>query len=112
MKSTASKLRENRKPLRFTQIKNEPTPEQIRIYYILNFVDMVMTMHALKNDRIREGNPLLGEKPSNQDLILHKLILAPLIEQNFEREQMTFVNFALGYTVVSNTFVMTKYGAW
>ena len=73
---------------------------------------MVMTMHALKHPDIKEGNPLLGTKPSNGQLLLHKMILAPLIEQNFEQEQMTFVNFALGVTVVSNTFVMTKYGAW
>ena len=73
---------------------------------------MVMTMHALKHPDIKEGNPLLGKKPSNQRLLLHKLILAPLVEQNFEREQMVFINFALSYTVVQNAVVMTKYGAW
>ena len=71
-----------------------------------------MTMHALKHPDIKEGNPLLGKKPSNQRLLLHKLILAPLVEQNFEREQMVFINFALSYTVVQNAVVMTKYGAW
>tara|TARA_Y100000004_G_C8806622_1_gene365776 strand:+ start:361 stop:699 length:339 start_codon:yes stop_codon:yes gene_type:complete len=109
------KLKENRKPLRFIHIpvNNEPTPEQIKWYYILNTLDLLTTIHALKSyPDVKEGNIFLGENPSNQELITHKLIFAPLIEQNFRKEQMTFMNFALTLTVLNNIIVMTKYDAW
>ena len=109
-----SKLKENPKPLRFIRIQPslEPTQDQIKLFYILNTLDLIMTMHALKHPDIKEGNPLLGPSPSNKRLILHKLVLAPLIEQNFNTHQLFVVNTALGVTVINNALVMSRYGAW
>ena len=108
-----SKLREKKKRLRFTHVYPEPTPEQIRLYYLLNFLDLAITYHGLKDyPQIKEGNALLGENPSLRKMLLHKAIITPLVEQNFNEYQMTVINGALGLALVNNTYVMTKYGAW
>ena len=108
-----SKLREKKKRLRFTHVYPEPTPEQIRLYYLLNFLDLAITYHGLKSyPQIKEGNALLGENPSLRKMLLHKAIITPLVEQNFNEYQMTVINGALGLALVNNTYVMSKYGAW
>ena len=108
-----SKLKERPKRLRFTPVYPEPTPEQIKLFYILNTIDLALTIHGLKSyPEIQEGNPFLGKNPSVKKMLLHKAILAPLIEQNFNEYQMTFVNTALGVAVVNNAAVLTRYGAW
>ena len=72
-----------------------------------------MTMHALKNsDRITEGNPFLNERPSNRALLAHKLIIAPLVEQNMNYYQMEVLNIALEIAIIRNIYVMDKVSAW
>ena len=100
------KLRENKKRLRFTHVSTEPTKEQIRLFYILNILDLATTIHGLKDPYVKESNPLLPDKPSVEELVLHKIILAPLIQQNFNSAQMDVVNGALGYAVIGNIIVI------
>ena len=72
-----------------------------------------MTMHALKNsDKIKEGNPFLNERPSNKALLTHKLILAPLIEQNMNYYQMEVLNIGLEVAIIRNVYIMDKVSAW
>jgi len=72
-----------------------------------------MTIHALNNsDQIKEGNFLLNDRPSNSALITHKLIVAPLIEQNMNSIQLEFINIMLEVAVLRNAYLMQKYDAY
>jgi hypothetical protein len=108
-KSIALKLKEKPKRLRFTQSEPSPTGEQLKAFWILNAIDLAMTIYALDHPNIYESNPLLGLKPSNRQLISHKLIVGPVVAQNMNQYQMTFVNAALTLAVINNLIVMNKY---
>ena len=69
-------------------------------------------MHGLKHPSIKEGNPLLNEKPSDLELIGHKAFLAPLIEQNMNAHQLEFINWALLIAVMNNAYQIDKVDAW
>ena len=112
MKSIESKLKERPKRLRFIPVNLEPSPEQIRLYYLLNFIDLGLTIHGLKHPNIKEGNPLLNEKPSNLQLIGHKALFAPLVEHNMNAHQLEFVNWALFIAVMNNAYQIDKFNAW
>ena len=106
-------LKENPKRLRFIVPSPEPTFDQRKKYYVYNAIDVFMTMHALKNsDRVKEGNPFLNERPSNRALLAHKLIIAPLVEQNMNYYQMEVLNIALEIAIIRNVYVMDKVSAW
>ena len=69
-----------------------------------------MTIHALnQSDLITEGNFLLNERPSNRALITHKMMVAPLVEQNMNYYQLEFVNLMLEIAVYRNLYIMDKY---
>ena len=57
---------------------------------------------------IKEGNPFLNERPENYQLILHKAILSPTIEQNMSDPQLEFVNLALQVAIINNLFTINK----
>ena len=68
-----SKLKERKNRLRFIHVKNEPSKEQLRYFYIVNFLDMAGSYYFIKNNpNIKEGNFLLPDKPSAAEFILHK----------------------------------------
>jgi|TARA_Y100000287_G_scaffold109615_1_gene87970 hypothetical protein len=72
-----------------------------------------MTIHALnQSDLITEANFLLNERPSNRALITHKMIVAPLVEQNMNYYQLEFINLMLEIAVYRNLYVMDKYDAF
>ena len=63
------KLKERKNKLRFLPVKTEPTKEQLRYFYIINFLDMSMSYYFIKNNpNIREGNFLLPDRPSANSL--------------------------------------------
>ena len=108
-----SSLKASQKKLRFIAPDPEPSYDTVRRYYILNTIDLLMTMHALKNSKdVKEGNPLLNERPSNASLITHKLIVAPLIEHNMNEYQLEIINLALELAIIHNIYVMDKTKAW
>ena len=72
-----------------------------------------MTIHALdQSDLLQEGNPFLNDRPSNRALITHKMIIAPLVEQNMNYYQLEFINLMLEVAVYRNLYIMDKYGAF
>ena len=106
-------LKENPRKLRFIVPSPEPTYNQRKRYYILNTIDVLMTIHALnQSDLITEANFLLNERPSNRALITHKMIVAPLVEQNMNYYQLEFINLMLEIAVYRNLYVMDKYDAF
>jgi len=67
-------------------------------------------MYALdQSPKIKEGNFLLNERPSNSALITHKLIISPLVEQNMNYYQLEFVNIMLEVAILRNLYIMQKY---
>jgi|TARA_B100000282_G_C31724971_1_gene487904 hypothetical protein len=112
MKSIESKLKERPKRLRFIPVNPEPSPEQIRLFYLLNFLDLGLSIHGVKHPNIKERNPLLNEKPSDLQLIGHKAFVAPLIEQNMNAYQLEFINWALLIAVINNAYQIDKLNHW
>ena len=103
MKSTVSKLKERKKRLRFLPVESEPTPEQIRLFYILNFIDMSFSYHATSSrPAIKEGNFLLPDKPTLAEFVVHKSITAPVAADNLDRNQMVIINTALTLIILNN----------
>ena len=77
------------------------------MYYILNAVDVGMTIWALNNpDNIKEGNVFLSNNPN--PLITNKLLTIP-IYQNMNQAQVVTMNYIVGTVVVHNLYVIHRY---
>jgi len=100
-----------RKFLQFVEINEPPSRAQIITYWTLNALDVYTTYEGLKNPNIKEGNFLLNSRPSNSALITHKMIVAPLVEQNMNYYQLEFVNLMLEVAILRNLYIMQKYDA-
>ena len=102
-------FRERQRRLQFVEIDKYPTPQERRWYYILNAVDVGMTIWALNNrDNVKEGNILLSNNPSNRALLTNKLLVIP-IYQNMSQPQVVVMNHIIGGVIVHNMYVINKY---
>ena len=100
------KLKERKNKLRFLPVKAEPTKEQLRYFYIINFLDMSMSYYFINNNpNIREGNFLLPDRPSAAEFILHKGITVPIVAQNVDAHQMVIMNSLLTMVVIRNWYL-------
>ena len=96
------KFRDN---FNFIEIKKPPTRQQRIIYWTLNALDVYTTYEGLKNPNITEGNPFHSDKPSLEELVIHKIIFAGLLGENLSTYSYTFMNTALGIAVVRNIYI-------
>ena len=104
-----SVFRERERIFQFVEIDKYPTAQERRMYYILNAVDVGMTIWALNNrDNIKEGNVFLSNNPSNRALITNKLLTIP-IDQNMNQAQVVTMNHIVGTVVVHNLYVIHRY---
>ena len=104
-----SVFRERDRIFQFVEINKYPTPEQRKWYYVLNALDVGMTIWALNNrENIKEGNILLSNNPSNRALITNKLLIIP-IYQNMSQPQVVVMNHIIGGVIVHNLYVINKY---
>ena len=102
-------FRERQRRLQFVEIDKYPTPQERRWYYILNAVDVGMTIWALNNrDNVKEGNILLSNNPSNRALLTNKLLVIP-IYQNMSQPQVVVMNHIIGGVIIHNMYVINKY---
>ena len=102
-------FRERNRIFQFVEIDKYPTAQERRMYYILNAVDVGMTIWALNNrDNIKEGNIFLSNNPSNRALITNKLLTIP-IYQNMNQGQIVVMNHILGAVIVHNVYIITRY---
>jgi len=97
------KFRDN---FNFIEIKEPPTRQQRIIYWTLNALDVYTTYEGLKNPNITEANPLLGKRPSLEELVVHKIILAGLLGENLSTYSYTFLNTSLSIAVIRNVYVI------
>ena len=104
-----SVFRERERIFQFVEIDKYPTPEERKWYYVLNAIDLGMSIWALNNrDNIKEGNILLSNNPSNRALITNKLLIIP-IYQNMSQPQVVVMNHIIGGVIVHNLYVINKY---
>ena len=104
-----SVFRERDRIFEFVEINKYPTAQERRMYYILNAVDVGMTIWALNNrDNIKEGNILLSNNPSNRALITNKLLIVP-IYQNMNQPQVVVMNHIIGGVIVHNLYIINRY---
>ena len=104
-----SVFRERDRIFQFVEINKYPTPEQRKWYYVLNALDVGMTIWALNNrENIKEGNILLSNNPSNRALITNKLLIIP-IYQNMSQPQVVVMNHIIGGVILHNLYIINRY---
>ncbi len=102
-------FKERERKFQFVEIDRYPTEKERRMYYILNAIDVGMTIWALNNrDNIKEGNIFLNDNPSNQNLIANKLLVIP-IYQNMSQPQVVVMNHIVGTVIIHNLYVINRY---
>ena len=102
-------FKERDRKFQFVEIDRYPTEKERRMYYILNAIDVGMTIWALNNrDNIKEGNIFLNDNPSNQNLIANKLLTIH-IYQNMSQPQVLVMNHIVGTVLVHNLYVINRY---
>ena len=97
------KFRDN---FNFIEIKEPPTRKQRIIYWTLHGLDVYTTYEGLKNPNITEGNPFHSDKPSLEELVVQKIILAGLLGENLSTYNYTFLNTSLSIVVIRNIHVI------
>ncbi len=104
-----SVFRERDRIFEFVEINKYPTPEERKWYYVLNAIDVGMTIWALNNrENIKEGNILLSNNPSNRALITNKLLIIP-IYQNMSQPQVVVMNHIIGGVIIHNLYIINRY---
>ena len=79
-----------------------PTRNQMIFFWTLNALDVYTTYEGLKQPNTRELNPLLGNKPHLDNLLIQKAIIAGFISQNSSKNFITAMNTSLTLAVISN----------
>ena len=88
-----------------------------KTFLILNILDVASTIYAIENrDSLYETNFLLPEKPSPEELILHKAIVIATMSQldlfsthPHDEWYIDGLNIILGIVVISNIYNIHKY---
>jgi hypothetical protein len=100
----------DRKTFQFVNVTNIPSERSLRISKILHTLDVMTTIYAMDNrNNIVEGNPLLPDRPTKEQLIAQKAILLTLAHHNFEEGQIVIINWTAGFAVARNLYVINRY---
>jgi hypothetical protein len=82
-----------------------PTRNQMIFFWTLNALDVYTTYKGLKKPNVYEKNPLLGDKPHLDNLLIQKVIIGGFISQNSSKNYITAMNVGLGLVVINNYYV-------
>lgn len=105
-----SQIEKERKAFQFVNVTNMPSDRDLRISKILHTLDVMTTIYAMENrNNIVEGNWLLPERPSNEQLIGQKTILLTLAHHNMEQGQIVVINWLTGVAVARNLYIINRY---
>ena len=103
-------LQKKQRRFQIVDVETLPTKAEIRTSIILHTLDVATTIYALENrDEVKEGNLILGPHPEIHEVILLKALVLPFVHQNFEREQLVVMNWAGGFAVVNNLYIIHRY---
>jgi hypothetical protein len=79
-----------------------PTRNQMIFFWTLNALDVYTTYKSLKKPNVYEKNPLLGDKPHLDNLLIQKAVVAGFISQNSSKNYITVMNTGLTFAVINN----------
>ena len=79
-----------------------PTRNQMIFFWTLNALDVYTTYKGLKKPNVYEKNPLLGDKPHLDNLLIQKAVVAGFISQNSSKNYITVMNTGLTFAVINN----------
>ena len=103
-------LAKKRKRYQIIDVEKYPTKKELRRSIIIHSLDVATTIYALENRKnVREGNLILGPHPQAHEVLLLKAVVLPFVHQNFEREQLVFMNWAGGVAVTNNLYIINRY---
>ena len=86
---TALKLKEKKNELPYSLVEPISTI-QWTTFVGLQLADIYTTYRGLQYDCVKELNPIVGERPSVQDMFLIKtVVLAPAVQYDLERKNLT-----------------------
>ena len=91
--------------LNFGDYNEPPTKNQMIFFWTLNALDVYTTYKGLKKPNVYEKNPLLGDKPHLDNLLIQKVIIGGFISQNSSKNYITAMNVGLGLVVINNYYV-------
>ena len=87
----------------FGDYKEPPTKNQIIVFWTLNALDVYTTVEGLRKcSSCTEQNPLLSEKPTLEEMLLQKAIVAGFISKHSSKNYITAMNVSLTYAVINN----------
>lgn len=105
-----SQIEKERKAFQFVNVTNMPSDRDLRISKILHTLDVMTTIYVMENrNNIVEGNWLLPDRPSNEQLIGQKTILLTLAHHNMEQGQIVVINWLTGVAVARNLYIINRY---
>lgn len=88
--------------LNFDDYNEPPTKNQMIFFWTLNALDVYTSYKGLKKPNVYEQNPLLGDKPHLDNLLIQKAIVAGFISKNSNKNYITFMNIGLTLAVINN----------
>jgi len=91
--------------LNFDDYNEPPTKNQMIFFWTLNALDVYTSYKGLKKPNVYEQNPLLGDKPHLDNLLIQKAIIGGFISQNSSKNYITAMNVGLGLVVINNYYV-------
>ena len=109
----ALQLKENQSPSQYTLI-DPIDPYRLSTFILLQAADIYYTYEGLKYNCVRELNPLIGEQPSLQTMIITKTaILVPAFNYDLKRGRLTnrafdSMNSLMTLVVVNNIKVVKR----
>ena len=87
-----------------------PTKNQMIVFWTLNALDVYTTHEGMRKcSTCKEQNPLLPERPTLEELLLHKAIFTTLLSKHSSKRYMTALNVTLTYAVVNNYDILKDY---
>ena len=83
-----------------------PTRGQMIFFWTINALDVYTTVEGLKQSGVIEGNPLLGDKPHLDNLLIQKAIIGGIIAKNSSSNYITLSNAVVTLAVINNYHII------
>ena len=104
------RLKESQNPLQSIQfeIKDRPTTTDWVLWFGIHALDIHSTTKGMRYSCLKEGNPLLPDRPSAKRLILHKGIILSLLHSprtssnDIKASELQFANGIIALVVANN----------
>ena len=75
-------------------------------FWTINALDVYTTYEGLKQPGVTEKNPLLGDKPHLDNLLIQKAIISGFIAKNGSSNYITLSNTVVTLAVINNYYII------